>query len=298
VLLQKVFSSKGISNKIDEFLIYDYPQAGVIIPSLLSRNDISADIVLNEINKLRKGLDNKFTGSTEWIHNYVFGCLLLIYEPLPRYCPLYAGFDTFCAMSRSNLRHFLELCYKSIRNEYREGKLESIPIISIKSQAEAAKQASTAFLREVKSFGSEGNKLHTFVLRLGSYFSATHRRLTQSEPEQTHFSIKGSIDESVSLFILEAIKWSVLYEEKITKQKGGENKMEVEGSEYILNPIYSPYFHISYRKKRSSTFDASQINTIVLGNFDQFEKFLNDYLKKWRISPPDSIKNLFSDITD
>lgn len=282
-------------NNIESFLLPEYPQASVIIPSLLYRNTNFEDL-LNEIKKLKKGEDNKFTGSTAWIHNNLFACLLLIYEPLGRICPLYAGFDAFCLMSKTNLRHFLELCNKSFINETLGTTNKKVKSISIKSQSEAAKQASITFLREVKNFGNNGNRLHTFVLRLGTYFSYSHKKPSQSEPEQNHFTVKGTKPSELINFLSDAVKWSVIYEGKITKQKGGKNKFEVEDYEYILNPIYAPYFHISYRKKRSVQFSIDEIQTIAFGNYEKFEYFLRSKLTDWKVSPSETIINLFSDL--
>jgi hypothetical protein len=278
----------------EDFLLRDQPMAGVIIPALLNR-DISPSEILDEITKLRGREPNKFTGTTNWLHNNVFGCLLLIYEPLGRSCPIYTGFEAFCTMAKTNLRHFLELCYKSITNEVLFSNKKSIKVVLNKAQAEASKQASLTFLREVKNFGNEGNRLHTFVLRLGTFFSYAQRRPSQSEPEQNHFSIRGTRSSTLNAFLNDAVKWSVLYEERITKQKGGEKQGESEDYEYILNPIYAPYFHISYRKKRSVQFSMEEISSIIFGDFNEFESLMKNVSKSWKLIPSDSTMNLFTD---
>src|SRR5204863_5028456 len=134
------------------------------------------------------------SGDTGWIHNNLFGCILYIYEPLNRICPLYSGFKTFCKMSHGNIRHLIELCHKSItRADVSLDDFFSDQSITVREQADAALQASTAFLGEIKTFGKHGNQLHTFVMRIGTIFHQAHKRPTQSEPEQNHFSIsKGS----------------------------------------------------------------------------------------------------------
>ena len=63
------------------------------------------------------------------------------------------------------------------------------PPISPDQQATAARLVSAEFLGEVSSFGRFGNRLHTFVLSLGSLFAIAHQRPTQSEPEITHFAV-------------------------------------------------------------------------------------------------------------
>ena len=295
-LLQISITLRKIKIDINKFIIKDFATAGVIIPSLLSRKNIQPEDLLNEVNKLRAGEDNNFTGKTGWIHNNLFSCLLLLYEPLPRYCPIYSGFDSFCLMSKYNLRHFLEICNKSIINESYIGSSTVLKEISLKSQADAAKQASTSFLREIKHFGNNGNRLHSFVLRLGTIFNKLHKNLAQSEPEQNHFSIKGNVSSELASFLNDTIKWSVLFENKITKQKGGAGKLEVIDSEYILNPIYAPYFHISFRKKRSVIINIDHLNIMIFGNNEQNEELLKRLIKEPKINESNEQQELFNDL--
>jgi hypothetical protein len=161
-------------------------------------------------------------------------------------------------------------------------------------QAEAAREASAAFLREVRSFGPRGLQLHTFVLRLGSLFAISHQRPTQSEPEQTHFSI-GEGNEQLSLddlaFLKEATKWSVLYEEEETKKK---DSGEPEGVEYVLAPIYAPYFHISYRKRRKLKLRTDDCVVLIRGTYDQVKELLKRYSTQWEVDRSELTPTLFS----
>jgi hypothetical protein len=282
---------------VNDFFDEKFPEAMIIIPALLHR-DLQESEILEELNKIKKAEDNKFTGKTNWIHNNFIGCLLLLYGPLGRVCPFYAGFDAFCQMSNTNLRHFLELCNKSFTNEILSSNvlLPGIKNISIKHQAEAAKSASAAFLKEVKSCGTSGNLLHTFVIRLGTYFKYINKRPSQSEPEQNHFSINGEINDSaIGLFIHEAIKWSILYDCKITKRKGGDVNFEDESFEYILNPIYAPYFHISYRKKRRVDFSITEFTILSNGTLTEFEGLMNKTIRALKLDKQDSLPNLFTE---
>lgn len=294
-MTEKAIANQNLTISSNDLIFSDFPTAGIIIPALINRG-ISISEIKDEIGKLKNHVPNKFNGKTNWIHNNAFGSLLLIYEPLGRYCPIYSGFEAFCLMSRTNLRHFLELCYKSITNDNLKSKVGTNYHVSLKSQAEASKQASSTFLREVKNFGTEGNRLHTFVLRMGTFFKYSHKKPNQSEPEQNHFSIKGNKSRELDNFLNEAVKWSVLYEAKITKQKGGSSSGETEDFEYVLNPIYAPYFHISYRKKRSIKFSENELDNIIFGSFDDFELLLNQYMKKWKIISSDMPLNLFSQL--
>ena len=83
----------------------------------------------------------------------------------------------------------------------------------------------------------------------------------ESEPEITHFAVgQGQeLSDADHSFLEEAVKWSVLFEEKQTKQK---QEYDPEGLDYVLNPIYAPYFHISYRKRRCLTLRSDDLATL------------------------------------
>jgi hypothetical protein len=278
---------------VELFLREAVPEASIIAPALLYRNKLKPIEIAKEIDLLEKGKDNRFSGKTGWIHNNFIACLLQLYAPYTRSCPFYAGFNTFCFLSRGNLRHFLELCHKSLAKINISNNLKDIAV-DHNLQAEAARQASAAFLGEIRSFGKSGNQLHTFVLRLGSLFVLSHQRATQSENEQSHFSItKGMQDltHEDDDFLNEAVKWSVLFEYIDTKKK---DPMQPETIEYILNPIYAPYFYISYRKRKRLELSTDDIVTLVDGNISEYKKLLKRYTRSWSAEPDNLMLPIFS----
>jgi hypothetical protein len=278
------------------FLKEGFPEASIIVPALLSRDSLPVRSVTEEFANLTAGAPNRFTGPTNWIHNNFVGCYLQLFDGLGRPCPLYSGFDTYCYMARGNLRHFLELCFKAL-SRADEPDVSSGTVISIEKQSEAARQVSADLLPEIRSFGPQGNNLHTFVLRLGSLFSLSQQSPSQSEPERTHFAILGGeaeLEESASSFLAEAVKWSVLFEMKGTKKKSAS---EAEGIEYVLNPIYSPYFHISYRKRRKLDLAPSEIQTVISGEYPAVRKLLKDFQRRWSVDLTEAPLPLFAHLT-
>ena len=280
-------------HKIDPKLLFRtcLPEATVIIPSLLYRR-LKIEDILEQLGRLENEEENRFTGKTSWIHNNFIDCLLQLYAPYSRSCPFYAGFQTFCQLAKGNIRHFLELCHKSLR-------LEENHHISVDptQQAEAARQASADFLKEIRSFGKYGNRLHTFVLRLGSLFQLAREDSKTSIAEQTHFSVtSGSgIAEQENSFINEAVKHSVLLEFKDTKKK---SQYQPESIEYVLNPIYAPFFHISYRKKRKLEISSEDLVTIINGTYDQFRVLMKSFENKWVLDSDEYTLPLFSAIEE
>ena len=278
------------------FIRESMPEASIIIAALLNRKSLSPVEILHELDNLAEGENNKFTGKTEWIHNNFIGCFLELYSGLNRPCPIYGGFSTYCLMSRGNLRHFLELCHHALAKTIQSG---GDLTVSVEKQAEAARQVAADLLSEVRSFGPHGNRLYTFILRLGSLYSISQQRPSQSEPEVTHFCVKGGdaeLENTHLLFLSEAIKWSVLFEDKGTKKKSGSDP---EGREYVLNPIYAPYFHISYRKKRRLELPASDVEILIGGAYeDGLKSLLKKYERKWAVDLSDAPLPLFQHLEE
>lgn len=145
---------------------------------------------------LKKDFENYKSGSNDtpykgWISNNLYGVILYIYNTLPqRECPLYVGFNQFILMSRGNLRHFLELCYQTfIRAEVQSEFTESSSAINVDIQGKATKATSTAQLEKIEELGSNGIHLKRLAKRLGSLFSLSQKRKSQSESEVNHFTI-------------------------------------------------------------------------------------------------------------
>lgn len=282
-----------------DFIYYDDNRVSIVCTSLLRRENIDPISLKDEMIKLKKGENNKFFNKTDWVKNNFVGSYLLFYSSLSRACPIYTGFSTFCEMSNGNIRHLTELCYKTfLRASDNTTNDISFNIwrINLNHQSLAAKQASTTFLNEIKTFGRNGNQLHTFVMRLGNLFRIAHSNPKQSEPEQNHFSIaEGDELSSIELYPLlnEALKWSVLFEQDSTKKK---SDIGPDLSEYVLNPIYAPYFHISYRKKRKLEFTTETLNILLNGNLNDYRRLLKRYKEKWNLIELNEINNLFTDL--
>lgn len=263
----------------EDFLIKHAPEATIVCAALLHQRSKNADEVFNELSEYASGNSSKFKEG-EWIHHLLIGTLLLLYLPYrQRSCPIYAGFDAFAKLSRTNIRHFLELCHLSI-GSFSDGTSLSDFSVTIDSQAKAAFAASQKFRKEVSGSGDHGNRLLAVVNVLGKVFRLSQSRESQSEPERTHFSILDEETSGAAKTILdEAVKWSVLFEEPETKVKGNR----YESNDYVLNPIYAPFFGISYNKGRKLEIQSREANTILAGPVDQFTLLLRHYEKTWSV---------------
>ncbi|WP_205683705.1 hypothetical protein [Cupriavidus malaysiensis] len=244
------------------------PEAIVILPALLNRETQNPATVLGELERYASEQEGSFAST--WIHNNLVGSLLELYRPYGRICPIYSGFDTFVTMANGNLRHFLILCYKAV--EVAELNGEDEEIFSIDTQARAAYDSADQLLQEINTFGSLGPRLRMFVLRLGSIFRALQASPAMSEPEQNQITINsgGRVIGSQEIeFISEANKYGILVEQLETKSK---NSVGRDGVDYQLNPIYAPYFQISYRRKRKIPLSVEQFAVLIAGTEDEYSE--------------------------
>ena len=70
--------------------------------------------------------------------------------------------------------------------------------------------------------------------------------------------------------------WSVLIEyQGDTKRK---SQLEFTSYEYMLHPMFSPNFMISFRKIRKHMFSVEDLNTIFCGSEQDFVEFCKPYI--------------------
>ena len=262
----KALKDRRTNLAVEDFVFENAPaEALVTLPALLNRETLFPENVLIELKKYAESHSGSF--STTWIHNNLFGAILELYRPYARECPLYAGFDTLCTMSNNNLRNFLILCYKTL--EVAELRDQTEPY-SVDTQCRAAYDASEQLIKEIRTFGRLGEQLRVFVLRLGSIFRALQASPAMSEPEQNQFTINSggrALQEDELAFIAEALRYGILVEQLETKSKSGVGQDIVD---YQLNPIYAPYFQISYRRKRKLEISVEQFHMLIMGNENEY----------------------------
>lgn len=290
--IESALSDRGSDLPAADFLSVDYPQASFVVPALLRRKSLDPVSIRDDFAALKAGNGNRFSGSTNWVHNNFIGCFLQAYVPFSRTCPFYAGFDSFISIAKGNLRHFLEMCHTSLKRVDQSDGVKSLQV-PISEQAESARQTSSDFLREVRSFGHSGNQLWDFANGLGRLFAAAHKRPTQSEPEINHFSIIGgaaALDEEERELLVEATKWSVLFEFDETKIKGSVDGAD---SEWMLAPIYAPHFNITFRKKRCLELARDDVRRLMTGDTYERTQLIKKFEKRWAIDVADQGPTLF-----
>ena len=261
--IEKALELKKSKIDPEEFISEKNKKASIVCTSILYRKSIDPKAVLEELNKLNSDQPNKFTNQTNWEHNNFIGCYLRIIRAHKASSTFYSGFDVYSALSGKNVRHFLELC-KSAFSLLEDSALNENFIIDRKLQHLAARSTSEELVKEISRFTPLGSQLSNFVKAIGKVFQLCQDKETQSEPEVTHFGIKedeNGLSEEDEKFFKEAEKWGVLKSIESTKNKSSTS---VAIYDYVLNPIYSPFFLISYRKGRKIEIDAGSLRQMYL----------------------------------
>ncbi|MCW0346197.1 hypothetical protein NB703_004290 [Pantoea ananatis] len=269
--------------KKELFIDLSFPEASVVNGVLLNRKNNKPSDILKEFDKYKKSDSSKYKN---WISNNLVGTILYIYgRASTKFCPLYAGFRQFTLMSRGNLRHFLELCHQSmIKAEFEQSVVEKSGIFAlpVDTQAKATYQTSAFELEKISDLGANGVHLKRVARRLGIIYSLSQKRKTQSEPEINHFTLDLSdttqLTERTQKLLNEALVWSVLFEEESTKIKSDDT---TETKDYLLHPVLSAFFKISYRKKRKLKLKPTEVEVIFFGEESEFIRLIKNFKYNW-----------------
>lgn len=286
--------------RADELISEEYPQVSIVMGALLNRRQQNGKTLLAQYEQaISKGptATSPFFKEGGWIHNNLHGCLFHLYAGLPKRANInYAGFDRFCMLSSPNLRFFQALCHATLLLAFQRQSSEELPgtlRVAVDTQAHAAKQVSDKLYEDVQQLGPFGSQLLEVTRRLGKIFEAFNRRRSQSEPEINHFSIddadRSVLTDSSQRLLREAKIWSVLYEEKDTKNK---SDYDIAQTDLVLNPIFAPHFGISYRKRRKITLKAGAVDVLLCQSTAQFELVLKSLVDSGE-RDPNTMQDLF-----
>lgn len=302
-MLEKGLALQKLTGTVssDSLISETHPEASIVLGALLNRK---AQAGARVIEQYRQSVSagptdaDPFFKTGGWIDNNLYGCLFHLYAGLPRRPNiLFSGFERFCQLADPNLRFFQELCHVTLLLAFQRQSAESVEAhlhVDPNVQAAAAKQVSDLLFKDVLQLGQSGDRLLEITRRLGLMFEAFNRRRSQSEPEINHFSIDQADRTELSAAALQLLReakiWSVLYEEKDTKNK---SDYDIAQTDLILNHIFAPHFNISYRKRRKVTLKAWQVDVLLCQSSAQFEPVLKQLVDPSDLDAPGASGDLF-----
>jgi hypothetical protein len=184
----------------------------------------------------------------------------------------YAGWDTFAYVAGTNIRFYLQLVEQSLLLHFNKGESLASPV-SPMTQTKAAQAVARANLSELEGLSVFGMYLSRLVLGIGRVFQVMAEQLEGHAPEQNQFYLVDDTSDSrrrrlvpsdspseVDVLLKEAVMHLALERFPGTKptQAG-----DTEEYDYMLHPVFSPLFAVSYRRKRKVSIGKLQLLGLV-----------------------------------
>lgn len=272
----------------DMFFNVDYKELSILSVVLLPRATIKNEQLLTAFGNYISKKDSSKVKN--WLHNNTIAAILYLYEIYSiKDCPIYSGYSTFEKLADNNIRFLIEICHRAIQFENDFSNEELDLKCNWKAMTQAARVTSEKFLDILPTYGSRGKSLHKVVYRMGELFNKLQRKESQSENEINHFTISGGfpdLEEDGLELIRELEKYKAIKLRLGTKTKDKENS---RGVDIKLSPNFSPFFGISYRRKKSVYISQEQCEHLLSGS-DKLWKELE--LKLLKSDVPNNISQM------
>ncbi|MYM29030.1 hypothetical protein GTP58_11935 [Duganella sp. CY15W] len=287
LLLEKNYSER-ISEKVESLLTSsDLKKVHKLRPSELyfleywSRNPKNDSLV----ECIKSYLQNKEKWKDRF-NNHFYASLFAIRKGKRGIRKYYAGWDVFVTLSHGNIRYLLELVNEAfMRHKAMSGNLGGA--ISFEAQTEAAEFVGRKNLSELEGLSVEGGRLTKLLLSLGRIFQVFAADPNGHTPETNQFHLSEEIvDPEKELRIQNTMHQAVMHLALIrfSGNKATEDT-DTRAYDYMMHPIFAPFFVFSHRKKRQLTINGSQL----LGLIDEPKSNIKKILSSTNRSDSDSL---------
>ena len=176
----------------------------------------------------------------------------------------YSGWDTFIQLAGGNIRFLLQLVEASLTRHIREGHGLDQPL-SPGLQTYAAQAIGRANLTELEGMSVRGAQLTKLLLGLGRVFERMAASPEGHAPEVNQFEVVDTFgtptqkDESDAL--LEAAVMHLALSRRSGSKLAGQG--ETRDWDFMIYPIFAPFFNFSYRRKRKMALTPDQILALI-----------------------------------
>lgn len=194
----------------------------------------------------------------ERYNNYKHALLYTVRKGKRGIRKFYSGWNVYLKLAAGNIRYLLELVEQSyIMHLQEEGKL-SDPV-TYETQTKTAQNVGKKNLSELEGLSVNGAQIAKLLLGLGRVFQVMASDVEGHTLEVNQFQLKTNKTELSS--DIDAILTSAVMHLGLIRSPG--NKLGDVGDtreyEYMIHPIFSPFFEYSYRKKRKILLEEDDI---------------------------------------
>jgi len=194
----------------------------------------------------------------------------------------YAGWHVFTQLAACNIRYFLELVVQSLMLNLQTTETLKQPV-SPRIQTVAAQQVGRKNLSELEGLSVHGGNLTKLLLGLGRVFQTMASQACGHAPEVNQFhlvdgahcgsgtDLPSEQSKEVAHLLTSAVMHLALLRSPGSKLA---DETDTKDYDYMIHPIFSPFFVFSYRRKRKMALRADQ----VLGLIRQPKKTIREIL--------------------
>lgn len=220
--------------------------------------------------------------------NYKHVLLYVIRRRKPGIRKYYAGWDTFTQLAACNIRYLLELVDQSLLLHVGEERKLSDPV-SPETQTKAAQKVGNKNLSELQGLSVHGAQLTKLLLGLGRVFGVMASDPIGHAPEITQFHLKenGKKDQDRVNKLLDAAVMHLA----LVRLTGSKPTDEADTREcdYMIHPIFAPFFVFSYRKKRKMRLSGGELLKLVEKPQEGISEILGKHKRKVVEPLPDQL---------
>lgn len=188
----------------------------------------------------------------------------------------YAGWDTFVQISGNNIRYLLQLVEESLTQQLRDGKSLTEPV-SPETQTLSSQRVGRMNLTELEGLAVKGAKLTKLLLGLGRVLGVMAATPEGHTPEVNQFEIVAG-GEKVDQEEVDSLLTAGVMHLALVRWSGSKpaDEGDTKDWDYMIHPIYAPFFVISYRRKRKLGLTGFQLLELVMNPREAIKRVLAD----------------------
>lgn len=176
----------------------------------------------------------------------------------------YAGWDTFIRLSGGNIRFLLQLVESSLTRHLRAGQRLDKPLSPV-MQTVAAQATGRASLTELEGISVQGGQMAKLLLGLGRIFGVMASSAEGHAPEVNQFRVIGTPESPAMERDVNTLLQASVMHLAVKRYSGSKltATSDTHDWDYMLHPIYIPFFNFSYRRKRKMHLTSAQVLALV-----------------------------------
>jgi len=212
--------------------------------------------------------NNFLTNREEWhtrYQNYKHALLYTLKRRKRGIRKYYAGWDVFIKLSSNNIRYLLELVDQSLLLHLRKDGSLSQPVPP-ETQTHAAQDVAKKNLSELEGLSVHGARLTKLLLGLGRIFQVMAEDAAGHAPElnQFHLDDQEILANSQEKALQDLLTSSIMHL-ALVRFSGSKlaEETDTRGYDYMVHPIFTPFFIFSYRKKRKMKLFGHQLLDLI-----------------------------------